>query len=150
MCTILQGDEYRNERRVFWPSGDPALISKGFFCIAVILAYARILNMFQISQVHHSILVMFSDEKKIIMKCDINFNSTTFISQYVYVIFLQIIGPIQISLSQMIYDVLQMLFIFLVFLMAFAMGLTRLYYFYNGMTRNENGELQQQPTNFVR
>ena len=85
MYTILQGDEYRNERRVFWPSGDPVLIAEGFFCIAVILAYARILYMFQISQVHHCILVMFSNEKKIIMKCDLNFNSTTFISQDVYV-----------------------------------------------------------------
>ena len=49
----------------------------------------------------------------------------------------------------MINDVLQMLFIFLVFLFAFALGLTRLYYFYNGMTRIENGIPEIQPDNFV-
>lgn len=48
----LQGNEYENERRIFWPSGDPALIAEAFYCIGVILAYARMLYLFQISQVN--------------------------------------------------------------------------------------------------
>lgn len=47
----LQGDEYKNEARMFWPSDDPALVAEGFFCIAVILAFVRLLYIFQVSQV---------------------------------------------------------------------------------------------------
>ncbi len=60
----------------------------------------------------------------------------------------QVLGPIQLSLSLMINDVLQMLFIFLVFLVAFATGLTRIHYLYDGMVRIENGDAIQQPENF--
>ena len=48
----FQGDDYENEERIFWPSNDPMLIADGFYCIGVILAFARILYIFQISQVY--------------------------------------------------------------------------------------------------
>ena len=43
----------------------------------------------------------------------------------------------QLSLSKMLEDVFQMLFIFMVTMLAFAVGMTRLLAFYKGMERYE-------------
>ena len=43
----------------------------------------------------------------------------------------------QLSLSKMLEDVFQMLFIFMVTMFAFAVGMTRLLAFYKGMERYE-------------
>ena len=51
---------------------------------------------------------------------------------------------------RMLKDVLQMLFLFFVILLSFAMAITRLFSYYNGMTRVEDGELEEQPEQFQR
>ena len=61
----------------------------------------------------------------------------------------QILGPMQLSLSKMLDDVFQMLFLFLVTMLAFAVGLTRLLAFYKGAERyDESGNKKEQPERF--
>ena len=45
------GDEYRELERQLWPWNDPMLVSEALFCIAVVMAFIRIIQLFQISQV---------------------------------------------------------------------------------------------------
>ena len=63
----------------------------------------------------------------------------------------RILGPMQISLSRMLDDVFQMLFLFLVTMLAFAVGLTRLLAYYKNSQRWESKsatEPKTQPERF--
>lgn len=46
-----EGQKYRNVPRYLWPSNDPMLIAEGLYCVATVLAYMRLLYIFQMSQV---------------------------------------------------------------------------------------------------
>lgn len=101
---ILASDEssgYKHVPRFLWPWNDPMLIAEGLYCVATVLAFIRLLYIFQMSQV---------------------------------------LGPLQLSLSRMIYDILQMLLIFFIVICAFASGLTRLYIYYTDSQRIVEGE----------
>ena len=61
------------------------------------------------------------------------------------------LGPMQLTLSHMMYDTLQMLVIFLVTMLAFASGMTRRYVYYESMVRiDDEGHAQEQPDSFTR
>ena len=53
-------------------------------------------------------------------------------------------------MGRMLTDVLQMLFIFLVTMLSFAMALTRLYSYYHDMVRIDKKSEEQQPEAFER
>ncbi len=63
---------------------------------------------------------------------------------------LQFLGPIQLYINRMLTDVKQMFFMFMVTILAFSMSLTRLFAYYQGMTRIEDGELEEQPDQFAK
>ena len=60
----------------------------------------------------------------------------------------QILGPLQLSLSNMISDVLQMMTIMMITMFAFAVGISRLYIFYAGGKRTVGSETTEQPNYF--
>ena len=63
----------------------------------------------------------------------------------------QILGPVQLSLSRMLYDVLQMFMLLFLAIFAFSMGMTRLYRDYKDGVRKEPGEEDKnQPDAFTR
>lgn len=104
--------DYRHVERELWPWNDPMLVSEALFCIAVVMAFMRVINLFQISQV---------------------------------------LGPLQITLSLMMYNICEMFAILFVVMFAFACGLTRLYYFYEGSVRvDDSGMIEEQQAAFTR
>ena len=107
-----EGPMYKAVPRYLWPWNEPMLVGESLYCIATVLAFIRILYIFQISQ---------------------------------------ILGPLQLSLSRMISDILQMFIIFFVMIFAFATGLTRLYIYYADSKRVDgDGELVEQQEAFTR
>lgn len=48
-----KGHDYRHQPRKFWPWNDPALVSEAFFCIATMLAFARVLRIFIVSSMYY-------------------------------------------------------------------------------------------------
>ncbi len=141
---FCQDEEFAKESRIFWPRGDPQLISEGFFCTGIIIAFIRMLYICQMSQVN---TMVWSTCSRSISLCSHKMG-LDIIGKWARHI-LQALGPLQLSLGCMIRDTLRMLFIFLVFIAAFSMGLTRLYFFYDDMVRIEDGETQEQPHAFV-
>ncbi|CAH1777258.1 unnamed protein product [Owenia fusiformis] len=107
----IAGTSYADELRRFWFAEDPILLAEGFFSIGTVLAFGRIVYLFQMSQ---------------------------------------ILGPLQISLSRMLDDILQILLTFLLTMFCFASGLTRLYSYYENSVRvNPNNSTKTQPPQFV-
>ena len=61
-----------------------------------------------------------------------------------------LLGPIQISLSRMIYDVREMFLILVITIIAFSSGLYSLYHYYKDMKETgPNGSIQEQPNDFT-
>ena len=54
----FQSPEYQNEERIFWHWWDPMLIAECFFCVAILLAFYKILYPFKISQVFNLCIQM--------------------------------------------------------------------------------------------
>ena len=72
------------------------------------------------------------------------------LSILIYIYSIKVLGPVQLYMGRMLTDVLQMLFIFLVTMLSFAMALTRLYSYYHDMVRIHKKTEEQQPEAFER
>ncbi len=80
--------------RTCWSWNDPALLSEGFFAIAVVFAFGKVLYFFK----------AFS-----------------------------LLGPIQVSLSKMVFDVREMFIIIVITIVAFSIGLYSLFHYYDDL-----------------
>ncbi|CAH1777259.1 unnamed protein product [Owenia fusiformis] len=99
--------------RRYWKWNDPLLIAEGLYSFATVMAFGRILYIFQISQ---------------------------------------ILGPLQLMLDGMMLDIMQAFILFVVIIVTFSCGITKLYTNYEDHVRFdvETGESEQQAPEFTR